>query len=105
MSGGHFDYRDYQLTQIVDSIKRVLNEQGKPKPKEELYMNEDYYKKHPEEKVFYTYPTEVQEKMKEGIKAIKIAAIYAHRIDWFLSGDDGEESFLERLSKDLKNIS
>jgi hypothetical protein len=30
-----------------------------------------------------------------------LAKIYAQRVDWFLSGDDGEETFHERLKEDL----
>jgi len=41
--------------------------------------------------------------MREGIKALRIASIYTKRIDWFLSGDDGEDTFLEKLSNDLSN--
>jgi hypothetical protein len=26
------------------------------------------------------------------------------RIDWLLSGDDGEESFIERLKEDLEKL-
>jgi hypothetical protein len=33
-----------------------------------------------------------------------MAQVYAHRVDWLLSGDDGEESFLRRLAEDLKNL-
>jgi hypothetical protein len=46
----------------------------------------------------------IQEKLNEAVKQLRIASIYAQRVDWFFSGDDGEESFLERLSKELKNI-
>ena len=42
--------------------------------------------------------------MKEGIEILKKAQIYAHRIDWLLSGDDGEESFLKRLEEDLNEL-
>jgi len=35
---------------------------------------------------------------------LKKAVIYAQRIDWFLSGDDGEESFHTRLKEDLESI-
>lgn len=104
MSGGHFDYDQYRINNIIDSIERELNLQGKQIPKEELWMNEEYYKKYPEEKFHTTYPDEIQKKFQEGIRALKIAKIYAHRIDWFLSGDDGEESFLERLSEELSEI-
>jgi len=29
------------------------------------------------------------------------AEIYAQRIDWYLSGDDGEDSLVSRLKSDL----
>lgn len=104
MSGGHFDYNQYRINDIIDSIERSLNIQGKEKPKSELFSDDEYYIKYPEERFYYTYPKEVQEKLKEGIKALKIASVYAHRIDWFLSGDDGEESFLKRLLEDLSAL-
>jgi hypothetical protein len=42
--------------------------------------------------------------MKEAVKALKIAQVYAQRVDWLLSGDDGEESFLSRLDDELKKL-
>ena len=41
------------------------------------------------------------EAMKEAYKQIRIAEIYAMRIDWMMSGDDSEESFRERVKEDL----
>ena len=43
----------------------------------------------------------VLDDMKKGLVALKVAAIYAQRIDWLLSGDDGEESFKRRLKEEL----
>lgn len=39
---------------------------------------------------------------KDGYKALRIAEIYTQRIDWLVSGDDGEESFRERLKEELE---
>ena len=47
---------------------------------------------------------EVVEEFKKGLKILKTAAIYAQRIDWLLSGDDGEESFKERLKEELDEL-
>ena len=47
---------------------------------------------------------EVIEEFKKGLKILKIAAIYAQRIDWLLSGDDGEESFKRRLKEELDKL-
>jgi len=101
MSGGHFDYNQYRINDIVDSIENELSRQGKEKPMNELYGDKEYFEKYPEEKFYYTYPEIIQEKMKEAVKQLKIAAVYAQRVDWFLSGDDGEESFIKRLQEEL----
>jgi len=104
MSGGHFDYQQYHVSNIADSIENELNKQGTLKPKDELYYTDEYYSKYPDEKYYAAYPIEIQEKMKDAIKILRTAAIYAHRIDWLLSGDDGEESFLERLKEELDKL-
>ena len=104
MSGGHFDYNQYRINDIADRIERILNRQGKEKPKDELYGDKEYYEKYPDEIYHYTYPKIVQEKLREAVKQLKIAAVYAQRVDWFLSGDDGEESFIERLEEDLNTL-
>ena len=41
---------------------------------------------------------------KEGVKKLKEAAIYAQRIDWYLSGDDGEECLIRRLKEGLEQV-
>ena len=104
MSGGHFDYQQFHISEIIDSIERTLNRQGKLKPKDELWNDEDFYRNYPDEKYYKTYPQHIQEKMHEGVNALKIANIYAQRIDWYLSDDDGDESFLQRLSNELENL-
>jgi len=104
MSGGHFDYNQYKIGYMVDQIEQVIENSGKEKTPEQIkdeWRNDEWYEKYPEDKFHYTYPDEVIEKMKEGVKALKIAQIYAQRIDWLLSGDDGEESFLNRLEEEL----
>jgi hypothetical protein len=93
---------------MVDQIEETVIKNGVEKTPEELkqegWRDPDWYKKYPEDKFHYKYPDEVIEKMKEGIEALKRAQIYAHRIDWLLSGDDGEESFLRRLEEELNEL-
>lgn len=101
MSGGAFDYNQYRIRDIIDEIEIRLDRQGKEIPKEDRYGSKDYYDKYPNERFYEAYPEEIQQKMREGIVALKKAEVYAHRIDWFISGDDGEESFIERLSEEL----
>ena len=104
MSGGAFEYKQYHIKQIAEEIQSELDKQGKERSKEELYMMGDYYEKYPEERFEITYPKEIQDRMSEAVKALEIAHIYAQRVDRYLSGDDGEESFLSRLEQELKDV-
>jgi hypothetical protein len=101
MSGGFFDYYQYHIDTIADSIEGVLDNQGKEKPSDE--WDGGYLKEYPV-KLYPTYPEVVQDKMREAVKQLRIARVYAQRIDYFLSGDDGEETFVKRLEKELKDI-
>lgn len=88
MSGGHFDYKQYQIQYIIDDIEQLILDNNKP--------DEYGYAKN--------FPEDVLEEFRKGIKALEIAQVYAQRIDWLVSGDDGEESFRERLKNELARI-
>lgn len=45
---------------------------------------------------------ETIETMKEAYRQIRIAEIYAMRVDWMMSGDDGEDTFQKRLKNELE---
>ena len=105
MSGGHWEYIQYRFTDIAEDIDKLIEKNGQPKTEEELKENswhdDDWYEKYPEENFHYKYPDEVIEEFKNGAEVIRKAQIYMQRIDWLLSGDDGEESFIRRLKEDL----
>ena len=98
MSGGYFDYDQYKIGYMVDSIQSIIDKNNIPVDKNDRWDDWD------ERDVYYNYPDEVIEKFKEGVTILKQAQIYVQRIDWLVSGDDGEDSFLKRLDEDLKNI-
>lgn len=104
MSGGTFDYTQYHIGTIADRIESELRKQGKEKEKDDLWFDPTHYEKYPEERYYYTYPEHIQKEMRNAIKILRKAAVYAQRIDWFLAGDDGEETFIERLTEDLKKL-
>jgi hypothetical protein len=108
MSGGAFEYNQYKIGYIADEVGQLIRKNGKEKTKEEMkdegWRDPDWYEKYPEDKFHYKYPDEVIEKFKEGLEILRKAEIYAQRIDWLISGDDGEESFLERLKEDLGKL-
>jgi len=104
MSGGHFNYDQYRIADTWEEIQNLLDKQGAEIPKSEMYGGRDYYDKYPDEKFNITYPSEIQKIFIEAIKILKKAEIYTQRIDWYLCGDDGEESFLRRLVEDLNKL-
>ena len=108
MSGGAFEYNQYKIGYIADEIEETIVKNGVEKTSEELkqegWRDPDWYEKYPEDKFHHKYSDEVIEKMKETVNVLRVAQIYAHRIDWLFSGDDGEESFLKRLDEDLEKL-
>lgn len=113
MSGGHFDYNYYHFDYIADDIDEYINGHELDEDDVERYIRDnelDYSEKEYIRKQKHTIPNryaykdEVVEKMKEGLDIIRKAYVYAQRIDYLLSGDDGEASFLRRLQKDLDKL-
>jgi hypothetical protein len=105
MSGGRWEYIQYRFTDVAEDIDKLIEKNGQPKTEEELKENswhdDDWYNKYPEDKYHYEYPPEVIDEFKIGAEVIRKAQIYMQRIDWLLSGDDGEESFIRRLKEEL----
>lgn len=96
MSGGHFDYGEFRIGDIADCIEQeIVNNET---------LDEDASEYEKERWCGYYYPPEVIKEFKKGLKILRQAYIYAHRIDYLLSGDDGEESFLRRLKKELSDL-
>lgn len=176
MSGGHFDYKQYSIGDIADSIVMEIARAKQPLPPltirkrvasklktgensftydgcywnyfesidqvkeyfsrsgrgtkiiaEETLPNGEkeitiYHKRSEETRVFTSYTEEVyldddgrevyypeytEETIKEfktAVRTLRMAQVYAQRIDWLICCDDGEESFHKRLSENLANI-
>ena len=107
MSGGRFEYNQYKIRMIAEDIEQEIINSGRKKTPEEItydYRDSDWYEKYPEDLNHYEYPQEIIEEFKNAVLALHIAEVYAQRVDWLLSGDDGNESFLSRLKDDLSKI-
>lgn len=92
MSGGHFDYDQYKIGYISESIRDVI------------YYNNDETLNEWGDKKGRGYSDETIQKFKEAVFYLELAEIYAQRIDWLLSGDDDEESFHKRLDNEIRNL-
>ena len=91
MSGGHFDYNQYNIGYIADEIEHLITTNGCKEKNEYGYMYDEY-------------TPEVIEEFKKGLTVLRQAQIYAQRIDWLVCGDDGEDMFLKRLASDLSKL-
>ena len=103
MSGGHYEYLYQQLNNLADYIESDFINDGK-------HMVEDWSA----DISFYNRPlieadrledaTPEQKKIiltevRDLIKTLQITAQRAKELEWYLSGDTGAESYLERLKK------
>jgi hypothetical protein len=89
MSGGQFDYKQYDIGRIADEIEQMIRSNNS----EEL----DEWGC----RVGYQFTPETISRFDMAVLYLRLAQIYTHRIDWLVSGDDGEDSFHKRLEHDL----
>lgn len=77
MSGGAFDYKQHHLTDIADEIDAIVSRNG--------IEDEWGCASHYSEKTLTRF--------RETAKQLRVLSQRVHRIDWLVSGDDGEETF------------
>ena len=106
MSGGHFDYWQYHIDRIAEDVKDVIvkNNVEVPGRNHQPWDYDSDGNLYDWSKYYYCFSPETIEKFKEAYSKLQEAYIYAQRIDWLLSGDDGEETFHERLKEDLEEL-
>ena len=90
MSGGHFNYEQYKISQIADDIDQLVRDNNNQERNEFGDTKGN------------NFSAETIAEFKKGIEILKQAYVYAQRIDWLMSGDDGEDTFHERLKDDLE---
>ncbi len=80
MSGGYFDYVQYRFDEPIEQMEEVLknNEHGFTKETVDVFI--------------------------DTLQLLKLAKVCLHRVDWLLSGDDGEGTFHERLKEDIEEL-
>jgi hypothetical protein len=89
MSGGTFSHMQHNIRDIYETIELHIEKQGK----ETEWGGKNFI-----------FEPEVLKHLQDAIECLKKAYVYAHRVDWLLAGDDGEETFIERLKLDLSKL-
>jgi len=92
MSGGHFDYKQHHIDDIICEMENIIKNNNKEIDSLEYFGEYDQN---------HNLSPEVIVEINKGIVFLKLAHIYTHRIDYLLSGDDSEESFFKRIEEDL----
>ena len=92
MSGGHFDYNQYRITTIAETIDSLI------------WNNKSEEVNEWGDRIGNDYSEETIAEFEKAVYYLNLAYTYAQRIDWLVSGDDGEETFHRRLTDDLKNL-
>lgn len=87
---------------IFQSTTRYMSDTSDTEQIPVLYLiHHCYYDCYPDEADVLELSDETINVMKEAYRQIRIAEIYATRVDWMMSGNDSEESFRERIKEDL----
>jgi hypothetical protein len=81
MSGGTWDHRDYCLQSLIDDITET--------------MNEDWFEDEPEV---------IKRDLQMTKRDLEILYTKLHRLDYYLAGDDGLETYKKRKIEDLSNL-
>ena len=92
MSGGHFNYQQYKLIEIADELEQIIIDN-------DITEKNDYG----DNKGYYFRPETIAE-FKTGLRLLRQAHVYAQRIDWLVSADDGEDGFHRRLEHELAKL-
>ena len=92
MSGGHFNYKQHTLLDMADDIGSFI------------LSNDSTEKNEFGDNIGNRYSPETIVEFEKAMVVLRMAYVYAQRIDWLLSGDDGEDSFHKRLQAQLKEL-
>lgn len=89
MSGGHFDYNQYRISEIADEITRFIE------------TNDDTTMDTWGGTRGRQFPPEVIARFREAAYVLTRAREMAQRVDWLVSGDDGIENFIKRWDESV----
>ena len=99
MSGGTFNNNQSRILNIIERLEHEIEINGKKIEYEPGHIPNDW-----DLESHYEYPPDIISEFRNGVRILKQAYVYAQRIDWLLSGDDGKETFRKRLKQDLAQL-
>lgn len=88
MSGGHFDYNNFRISEIADAIDELIRNN-----RQETEFGEGN-----------NFSAETLEYFNDAAYMLRVASIYANNVDLLVCGDLGEASFEARLNDELERL-
>jgi len=82
MSGGYFSHEQFSILNIAENLENAI-----------MFA-----------KGAWEFSPETVAEMQQTLRLLKHTYIRVHRIDYLLSGDDGEDTFHERLKQELEEL-
>lgn len=79
MSGGHFDYLQYRVSELADNLQAIIES---PSEYEQELLQDD----------------NVKQALYDAYEHCRLAFIYAHELDYLISGDTGVDRFHTRVT-------
>jgi hypothetical protein len=116
MSGGKFDYMQYQFDSVASEILEIIRDNekgwdgynhdqwGRGQTYESFGYNKDGKEITVKPEGWTRYSQETIRLFQDAYIKCKEAGVYAQRVDWLVSGDDGEDTFHHRLAEDLEKL-
>ena len=92
MSGGHFDYNCFRISQFADDLQH------------EIKANDDETRDEFGDRRGYCFAPETICRLLSAWSVIDEAGKLAREIEWLYSGDTGEESFSDRVGKIMGGV-
>lgn len=110
MSGGSMDYVGFKIEQAADQVRdeiERIEKMDKKQIADEFRPCKYYIEEHPDKPFLRSAAgirREALKRLRAAEKAIRIAAIYAIRVEWLTSCDDGYDSFILRTDEELERF-
>ena len=105
MSGGSMDYVFVKIREAARHIQNELANAELRRKSGRFFDVSEYYQKQNHDVGYLKSPEAltdaVVKRLIDALMCVRQAAIYAERVEWLTSGDDGYESFCLRLDEEL----
>ena len=92
MSGGHFEYKQCHIGEIRKEVERIIETNDNKMP-------DDWG-----DPLGCNFQPEVIKRLHEAVETLSRAEIMVERIDYLMSGDDSEKTFIERWNEEVKEL-